>query len=178
MVTGLEPVMPSVALLRPARQDDRKAIGRLMADAYGEFEAFLTPGNWAQMMTNLARVVMEAGDDQLLVAEVDGRLAGTVTYYPPGPKDYNRVPSEWAVVRALAVHPACRRGGLARMLTEECLRRARQDHAPFVGLHTAELMVAARAMYEGMGFRLQHTFTHLDISFSIYALALDAPPRA
>jgi ribosomal protein S18 acetylase RimI-like enzyme len=167
--------MASVALLRRARQDDRQAIMRLMVAAYEEFEPSLTPANWAQMMTNLERVVMTAGEDSLLVAETDGRLAGTVTYYPPGPKDYNRVPPEWSVIRALAVHPACRRSGVARMLTEECLRRARDDRAPFVGLHTSELMVAARTMYEGMGFQEQHTFTHLEISFSIYALALETP---
>lgn len=167
--------MSAVALLRRARRDERNAIGRLLVDAYDEFEPFLTPGNWAQMMTNLECVVMKAGDDNLLVAEVDGRLAGTVTYYPPGPKDYNRVPPEWAVIRALAVHPACRRWGVARVLTEECLRRAREDHGPAVGLHTSELMVAARAMYEGMGFEEQNTFTHLDISFSIYSLLLETP---
>jgi GNAT superfamily N-acetyltransferase len=158
--------------LRLARQDDRRAIAQLMVAAYEEFEASLTPANWALMMTNLERVVTSAGEGSLLVAEVDGRVGGTVTYYPPGPKDYNRVPLEWAVIRALAVHPACRRCGTARRLTEECLRRARQDHAPFVGLHTSELMVAARAMYEEMGFREQNEFTHLDISFSVYALAL------
>ena len=169
--------MASVALLRRARRDERKVLGRLLVDAYEEFEPFLTPGNWAQMMTNLECVVMNAGDDNLLVAEVDGRLAGTVTYYPPGPKDYTRVPPEWAVIRALAVHPACRRWGVARVLTEECLRRAREDHACWVGLHTSELMVAARTMYEEMGVREQHSFKHLDISFSIYALALELPPR-
>jgi ribosomal protein S18 acetylase RimI-like enzyme len=80
------------------------------------------------------------------------------------------------VIRALAVHPACRRGGVGRVLTEECLWRARQDQAAWVGLHTSELMTAARTMYEAMGFREQHTFTHLDISFSVYALALEESP--
>lgn len=162
--------MGAVATLRWAGPDERTDIGRLMVDAYSEFEPALTPENWAQMMANLERVVMTAGDTNLLVAEIDGRLAGTVTYYPPGPKDYARVPAGWAVIRALAVDPRCRRQGVARRLTEECLRLARQDRAPAVGLHTAGLMVAARTMYERLGFVEQHTFTHLDLTFSIYAL--------
>ncbi len=35
---------------------------------------------------------------------------------------------------------------------KECLRRARADGAAEVGLHTSELMVAARPIYERMGF--------------------------
>lgn len=169
-------VTAATPVIRPATHQDRPAILQLMVEAYQEFEPSLTPDNWALMITNLERVIRSAGERNLLVADSGGRLAGTVTYYPPGPKDYNRVPLEWAVIRALAVHPSIRRRSVGRLLTEECLRRAQADQAPWVGLHTSELMIAARTMYEGMGFREQHTFTHLDISFSIYALALVAPP--
>lgn len=167
---------PSAVLLRTAKRDERDAILRLMFDAYEEFRPFLTPENWAQMMTNLSRVIHDAREGELLVAETGGSIGGTVTYYSPGPKDYTRVPPEWAVIRALAVHPAGRRRGIARMLTDECLRRAREDQAPFVGLHTSELMHAARAMYEQLGFLPQSDFTHLGVGFTIYALALQPPP--
>ncbi len=171
-------LMVPVPVVRLAGDGDRPAILRLMVDAYEEFEPALTPANWSQMINNLVRVVMTAGEPNLLVAETEGRLAGTVTYYPPGPKDYNRVPPEWAVIRALAVHPTCRGLGVARRLTEECLRRAREDQARWVGLHTSELMVAARTMYEAMGFRQQQSFKHLDISFSVYGLALAGSSEA
>ena len=46
-----------------------------------------------------------------------------------------------------------RRGrGIGRLLTEECIRRARAAACPAIGLHTTELMAVARAMYERMGF--------------------------
>ncbi|MBV9160925.1 MAG: hypothetical protein JO281_05065 [Pseudonocardiales bacterium] len=50
---------------------------------------------------------------------------------------------------------------------------ARADCAPAVGLHTAdlhtaEMMVAARALYEHAGFVRQHDFTHLGLRFSTY----------
>ena len=166
---------PSAVLLRAANRDERDAIIRLMFDAYREFEPFLTPENWALMMANISRVVQEARQGDLLVAHVGGTIGGSITYYPPGPKDYTRVPPEWAVIRILAVHPAWRRRGVARMLTDECLRRAREDQAPFVGLHTSELMHAARTMYEQRGFRRQSDFTHLGVGFTIYALAMQLP---
>jgi ribosomal protein S18 acetylase RimI-like enzyme len=68
----------------------------------------------------------------------------------------------------LGVDPAWRGRGVARTLTEDCLALARADHAPAVGLHTAEMMVAARTLYEQAGFVHQHDFTHLDLRFSIY----------
>lgn len=162
-------------IFRAASRAERDVVIRLQFDAYEEFKPFLTPDNWAQMMTNISRVVQDAREGDLLVAEINGEIRGTVTYYPPGPKDYTRVPPEWAVIRVLAVQPAWRRSGIARRLTEECLRRAREDRAPFVGLHTSELMHAARTMYEQLGFRRQSEFSHLGVRFFVYALALPPP---
>ena len=54
--------------------------------------------------------------------------------------------------RLLAVHPEARGRGLGRLLTEECIRRARASGRDAVGLHTTQLMNVARAMYERIGF--------------------------
>lgn len=158
--------------VRPAVQSELPAVSRLVSLAYAEFEPYLTPLNWAQMMVNIARVVESGASGQLLVAHLAGRLAGTVTYLPPGPKDYHRVPPDWAVIRVLGVDPALRGRGVARALTEDCLARARADQAPAVGLHTAEMMTSARALYESVGFVRQDHFIHLDIRFCIYRLGM------
>lgn len=153
--------------------DERDQVQRVIDSSYAEFEAKWGVEPWTKAMTNLARVIASARPEELIVAEAGGRLVGTVTYYSPGPKDYNRVPQEWAVVRALGVEPAWRSRGVARMLTDECLRRARADRAPAVGLHTADGMDHARRMYEDLGFVRQEQFPHLGMRFWIYALQLD-----
>ncbi len=158
--------------IRGAEPSERDQVQRVIDSSYAEFEAVWGVGPWTTAMANLATVIAQAGPEQLIVADANGRLVATVTYYSPGPKDYKRVPQEWAVVRALGVEPGWRGRGLARMLTEECLRRARQDGAPAVGLHTAEGMEHARRMYEGLGFVRQHDFPHLGMRFWIYALQL------
>lgn len=163
---------PQVVGIRLAVAQDLPAVRRLVNVAYAEFEPWLTPANWTQMTSNLAKVIEPGAPGRLLVAQLGDQLAGTITYLPPGPKDYRRVPPEWAVIRALAVDPELRGRGVGRALTEHCLARARADHAPAVGLHTAEMMVAARALYEHAGFVYQHDFTHLDLRFSIYALQM------
>ncbi len=163
--------MAVLATLRAVREDERAGVVRLILDSYAEFEPFLTPANWAQMRANLA-AVPSSGEGDLLIAEVGGEVVGTVTYLAPGPRSYDRVPFDWALIRVLAVLPAYRGQGIGRMLTRECLRRAQQDGAAIVGLHTAEMFTAARAMYEQMGFATQRAFTHLGVTFWIYALYL------
>jgi ribosomal protein S18 acetylase RimI-like enzyme len=158
--------------VRGADESERDAIQHVIDSSYAEFEAKWGSEPWSIAMTNLARVIAHASPQQLIVAAADSGLVGTVTYYSPGPKDYNRVPEEWAVIRALGVAPGWRSRGVAKLLTEECLRRARTDRAPAVGLHTADGMDHARRMYEGMGFQPQHDFPHLGMRFWIYALHL------
>ncbi len=170
MTTEQRPLQ--VVEVRPALPAELPAVRGLVDAAYAEFEPYLTPANWARMTGNIARVVEAGSSGELLVACLDDRLAGTVTYLPPGPKDYHRVPQDWAVIRALGVDPALRGRGVARALTEACLARARADQAPAVGLHTAEIMTAARTLYEGAGFIHYEDFTHLDIGFRIYLLRM------
>jgi ribosomal protein S18 acetylase RimI-like enzyme len=160
--------------LRLATEEDRARVLDLIRDAYAEFEPNVAAGDWVTMSNNLAAVVRRAPLGELLVVDVGGRLGGTVTYHPPGPKDYDRVPESWAVIRALGVDPRHRGQGLGRLLTEECLRRAQLDGAVAVGLHTAEIMVAAMSLYERMGFVRQRAFTHLNMRFWIYARYTDA----
>jgi ribosomal protein S18 acetylase RimI-like enzyme len=159
---------PQLIEVRPAVAEDLPAVRRIVTAAYAEFEPWLTPANWAVLTSNITKVIESGIPGLLRVAQLDGQLAGTVTYLPPGPKDYRRVPPEWAVIRVLGVDPALRGRGVARALTADCLALAQADHAPAVGLHTAEMMVAARALYEHAGFVHQHDFTHLDLKFSIY----------
>jgi GNAT superfamily N-acetyltransferase len=159
---------PRLVEVRPALPGDLSTVRRIVIAAYAEFEPWLTPANWARMTSNIAKVIDPGAPGLLRVARLGDQLVGTVTYLPPGPKDYQRVPSEWAVIRVLGVDPAWRGRGVARALTEDCLALARADHAPAVGLHTAEMMVAARTLYEHAGFVHQHDFTHLDLRFRIY----------
>jgi ribosomal protein S18 acetylase RimI-like enzyme len=157
-----------VIKIRPAGVADLPAVRRIVSAAYAEFEPWLTPANWAQLTANITQVIAPDATGLLRVAQLGDQLAGTVTYLPPGPKEYRRVPPEWSVIRVLGVEPALRGRGVARALTEDCLALARADHAPAIGLHTAEMMVAARTLYEHAGFVRYQEFIHLDLRFCIY----------
>jgi GNAT superfamily N-acetyltransferase len=92
---------------------------------------------------------------EALVAEHDGRIVGTITYF----RDANDegmgppVPSGTAGIRAVAVEPSARGLGIGRDLGAAALELARRDGARSVVLHTWAVMTAAIAVYERLGFR-------------------------
>lgn len=53
----------------------------------------------------------------------------------------------------LAVHPACRRRGIARRLLQEALQRARDRHCQTAWLEVRPSNTAALALYQSLGFR-------------------------
>jgi GNAT superfamily N-acetyltransferase len=140
-------------VLRDARGNELDLAAGVMAAAYAQYIPPDPPDAWLAYRDEIRDVRSRLGDATLIVAAEDKRLLGAVTYYPDGSKDERGGwPSAWAVIRLLAVHPDARGRGIGRLLTEECIRRARPAGRIAVGLHTTEFMAIARAMYERMGF--------------------------
>ncbi len=123
----------------------------MLKAAYEEYAASLSPASWNAYLENIMDVHGRLPVSQLIVAEVDKRLAGAVTLYLDGSEEGWR--EGWAGIRLLAVHPDHRGRGIGRALMEECIRRCRERRIRTIGLHTTELMAIARGMYERMGFQ-------------------------
>jgi GNAT superfamily N-acetyltransferase len=92
------------------------------------------------------------------IAEVDGERVGCI--FLVAGKDPGL-----AKLRILLVTPNGRGLGVGTRLVEECLRFARQAGYRQVGLWTNDVLVAARKIYQGFGFRLaeeerHHSFGH------------------
>lgn len=93
-------------------------------------------------------------DADVLVAVVDGAVAGTVTYVGDAGSPLAEHQREGeASIRMLAVAPAFARRGIGRALSLACIERARTEGKRAVVLHADEAMAASRALYEGLGFR-------------------------
>jgi ribosomal protein S18 acetylase RimI-like enzyme len=165
------------AVLRDAVPADLPAASALLREAYAEYVMDVPPERRqaaSAYLADVADVWSRVDASELVVAEVDGRLAGAVTFYPPGSPEGEGWPQDWAAIRMLGVSPAQRGRGIGRMLTEECLRRARARGAPVLGLHTTESMAVAKAMYERMGFvRVPGYDFHPSPSVDVIAYRLD-----
>jgi ribosomal protein S18 acetylase RimI-like enzyme len=112
----------------------------------GEYQDWPAFSAFVGAMADLA----ESGE--LIVAEIDGRIAGAVAYFEPRAAKPALFDPDWPVIRMLVVDPAARGRGVGRMLTEECIRRARRDGAEVIALHTSPIMQVALALYLRSGF--------------------------
>ena len=122
----------------------------------------------------------------ILVAESDGRLVGTVTYFQDA--SWEAMPMDpapgTAGLRATAVHPDHQGRGIGRALIDACLDRAQSHGAERMLLHTAAFMVPAIELYQRLGFVREPSldypvdaFFESDPSAGITAMAYQRPIR-
>ena len=158
--------------LRDGRPDESQDIGHLLVVAYTEYKKSMPPDRWDWYTNDMMMVRQRMEDSEVIVAEIDGKIAGTVTLYPPNGN--HGWPTGWAGVRLLAVHPDFRGRNIGRLLMDECIRRCRERGIKTVGLHTTEEMKIARGMYERMGFRrvAEYDF-HPEPERTIYGYSLN-----
>jgi ribosomal protein S18 acetylase RimI-like enzyme len=146
--------MITTVRVRPVRPDEYEEAGAVTLLAYREF---MPPdGDWGGYEKRLADVAGRATRALVLVADLDGTIAGTATLeldqrinpdsqQPP-------LEADEAHLRMLGVHPDHRKRGIGHLLVDACIEHARARGKRRLTLDTTERMVGARAMYEGMGF--------------------------
>jgi ribosomal protein S18 acetylase RimI-like enzyme len=147
-------VTPSSVRIRPARAGDHDRIVALTRRAYGEYAAVMAPSAWRALHDAIETSLTDDTGVTRLVAELDGVVVGSAALYEPGTDAYRGLASRapWPEVRLVAVDPAARGNGIARLLVLECARRAQESGASDLGLHTSRSMRVAKHLYERMGF--------------------------
>jgi len=131
-------------MVRRATADDAEDVGRLLDDFNREFDE-PTPG--AEVLADRVRLLLDHGDTIVLVAG-EG---------PDGLAVLRFRPAIWAetiecYLAELYVVPERRGHGIGRALMEEAMDAARAEGATYMDLGTSEDDVAARALYESLGF--------------------------
>jgi predicted N-acetyltransferase YhbS len=144
---------PATCLIRLASKREIPDIESLIVAAFAEIRDHVPPAIFDAYTKNLHRLADRWDEAEVLVAELDGRLAGTVSFYADAGSEGLGLPKEWTGFRRLAVHPVKRGHGIGRMLTRKCVDMARILGAPTIGIQTASFLKAACSIYEQMGFR-------------------------
>ncbi len=140
-------------VIRDAQPEEEDDISLLLRDSYQQYESLIPPERWKNYLADIMDVRSRMDDSELIVAELNRRLAGCVTLYLDTSKSFPEAwPAGWAMVRLLAVHPDFRGRCIGHALMDECMRRCRQAGTKTLGLHSTEIMEVARHMYERMGF--------------------------
>ena len=130
--------------VREAREADVDAVGRLLHDFNREFDE---PAPDPPELASRIRELLAGGDTGLLVAGDEpvglALMRFRLSLWAPGLECY---------LAELYVVPARRGQGIGRALMEAAMDLARGRGADYMELGTAETDVAARHLYESLGF--------------------------
>jgi ribosomal protein S18 acetylase RimI-like enzyme len=138
--------LPSSAdsAIRRAGPADAQVIGGLLHDFNTEFDE---PSPGPQVVADRVRELMRSGDFAVLLVGSGPNGLAVLRFRP---SIYS--PALECYLAELYVQPSHRGQGLGRALMEAAMDLARERGADFMDLGTSEDDVAARALYERMGF--------------------------
>ncbi|VTU18512.1 putative acetyltransferase [Variovorax sp. PBS-H4] len=138
--------------IRPAARHEATPIASIRMAAYSQYRRSVPPAVFEAYLDDLRHVEKPEQGTQLLVAEWQGRVVGSVVFYADAGLEGLGLPEGWAGFRKLAVHPDARGRGLGRRLAQYCVARARELGAPTMGIHGSSFMTTACKLYQQMGF--------------------------
>jgi GNAT superfamily N-acetyltransferase len=136
--------------VRLARPEEYDAVGRLTRDAYAASGHIVEEDFYEEHLLDAAG---RAADAELYAAELDGRLAGTVTFCTAGSRMSELAEPGEGEFRMLAVDPVVRRRGVARALVDKCVQRSRETGCRAVVISSLPIAVESHGLYARSGFR-------------------------
>jgi ribosomal protein S18 acetylase RimI-like enzyme len=139
---------------RIATHEDINQLIPLGLMAYGEYFPVLSEQNKNLMETNLQKPELYEnilGIGIGFVALKEEKIIGMgFLIYSGNPTHI--YPADWSYIRMIAINPQFKGLGLASKITELCIEEAIKKNEKIIGLHTSEMMPAARHIYEKKGF--------------------------
>lgn len=159
-------------LYRAAEEKDLEALNALALASYGQLKTYLTPANWKKMqgvLTSTDNFPLMIHNSFGFVCEEAGSLLGMAFLVPSGnpTKIYSK---ETSYIRMVGVHPTAVGNGIAQTLTSLCMEKAVTTGEHTISLHSAEIMFAARHIYEKLGFKKVRLLdTHYGLQYWLYS---------
>ncbi len=141
---------------REASLNDKEQLKQLGIISYGQFSNILTPDNWTKLNTFLndeEKLVDLINKSKSFVCLDKNEIIG-MAYIIPSGNPWDIFKAEWSYIRMVGVNPEYQGKGIAKNLIRMCLDHAKQTKEKIVALHTSEFMVAARHIYENLGFKM------------------------
>ena len=146
--------------VRNAKPEEFGAIGKLMVHAYSTLEGFLKVEehpNYYNTLANIGELTRRPDTELLIAVSSSGEIGGAVVFFRDmaqyGSGGIATKEKNSAGFRFLAVGDMARGQGLGKLLTYECISRAKQKGLNQVIIHTTMAMLKAWKMYEKIGFK-------------------------
>lgn len=141
-------------IIRKMNRDEIEIVRKKRLVCYEQYKSLVSKDHWNALKSTLSSENDLKEGVEIFVAEIDGKIAGSVVLFPGKMQAY-----EWATdvpdypeIRMLAIDKEWRGKGLGRALIQHCIETSRGQGDKEVGLHTAEFMTDALSLYTKMDF--------------------------
>src|SRR5215210_2795567 len=137
-------------IVRNAAPGEFESLGNLMVEVYSRLDGFPKPDEqpaYYNMLANIGTFAAKPGTELLVAISKDGQIAGGVVYFNDmqyyGSGGTATTEKNAAGFRLLAVDTAARGKGLGKLLTNECIRKAKEKNLSQVIIHSTKAMQTA-----------------------------------
>jgi ribosomal protein S18 acetylase RimI-like enzyme len=166
-------------IVRNARPEEFMATGKLMVLVYSQLEGFPKESeqpDYYRMLANVGELTNHPDTELLVALSPDDSIVGAVVYIGDmmyyGSGGTATLEINAAGFRLLAVDPVARGQGIGRLLTEECIKKAREKKLNQVIIHTTKAMQLAWSMYENMGFKRSEDLDFMQEQLPVFGFRL------
>ena len=157
--------------LRDYESADAENLNRIAVSAFDQFRDHYE--DWPAMLAGLSKTSALSASSEIIIAELEDQFAGAVAYFGPNSQKASFFDQRWPIIRMLVVDPAFRGQGIGRVLSNECIARAKRDGSPVIALHTSPIMSIALPMYMKMGFVKAYDAPPISgVAYAVYTKAL------
>ena len=154
-------------------------IGSLMIQVYSQLEGFPKESeqpNYYKMLANVGELTNKPGTELLVAVSSDDKIVGGVVYFGDmkyyGSGGTATDEQNACGFRLLAVDPLTRGQGIGRLLTTECIRKAKAKKVYQMVIHTTIAMQTAWKMYENIGFKRSEDLDFMQGELPVYGFRL------
>jgi GNAT superfamily N-acetyltransferase len=145
---------------RNARPDEFLETGKLMIKVYSQLDGFPKESeqpDYYKMLANVGELTKKPETEILVSVSSKNEIVGAVVFFGDmkyyGSGGTATEEKKAAGFRLLAVDSKYRGQGLGKLLTQECIKKAKEKKLRQLIIHTTMAMQTAWKMYESMGFK-------------------------
>ncbi|GGC76169.1 hypothetical protein GCM10007216_03420 [Thalassobacillus devorans] len=140
--------------IRPMKHEELPFVRNQRIGCYEEYQSLVSEEHW-----NALKGTLSSEDDlkegvNIYVMEESGSIIGSIVLFPANTEAYEWLEegADYPEIRMLAVDSASRKKGIGKSLVLHCIETAKKEGHSHIGLHTADFMKNAMALYTNMGF--------------------------
>ena len=150
-----------------------------MAQVYSQLEGFPKESeqpDYYKMLANIGGLTTKPGTELLVAVSPRDEIAGAVVYFTDmkyyGSGGTATKEQNACGFRLLAVDPLTRGQGIGKLLTDECIRKAKDKKVDQMVIHTTMAMQTAWKMYETLGFKRSEDLDFMQGELPVYGFRL------